>query len=300
MTTNTNAPGKGDLSPLVRSDFLYRRRRMMDRAMTLAMVGAAIAAVIPLFLILFYLVKEGVPGLSLEFFTDDPTRPGREGGGVHNAIVGSAIMVGLALLMGVPVAIGAGIFLSEYGQNRAGSVVRFIIEVMAGIPSITIGLFVYSLVVLRQGHFSGFAGALALAIILVPIIARITEEMLLLVPRSLREASYALGAPRWKTVLRVVLPTAMPGIVTGVMLGLSRIAGEAAPLLFTALGNQFYTTDINTPMDSLPRRIYYYATGPYGYWHDQAWAMSLVLVAIILVISLVVRTLFGSRVTVRQ
>lgn len=300
MTANTNVPGSGDLSPLVRSDFLYRRRRMMDRAMTLAMVGAAIAAVIPLFLILFYLVKEGVPGLSLEFFTADPNRPGREGGGVHNAIVGSGIMVGLALLMGVPVAIGAGIFLSEYGQNRAGSVVRFIIEVMAGIPSITIGLFVYGLVVLRQGHFSGFAGALALAIILVPIIARITEEMLLLVPRSLREASYALGAPRWKTVLRVVLPTAMPGIVTGVMLGLSRIAGEAAPLLFTALGNQFYTTDISTPMDSLPRRIYYYATGPYDYWHEQAWAMSLVLVAIILVISLVVRTLFGSRVTVRQ
>ena len=154
--------------------------------------------------------------------------------------------------------------------------------------------------VARQGHFSGLAGGLALAIILVPIVARITEEMLLLVPRSLREASYALGAPRWKTVLRIVLPTALPGIITGVMLGLSRIAGEAAPLLFTALGNQFDSTDINAPMDSIPTRIFTYATGPYDYWHDQAWAMSLILVGVILIISLGVRALFGSRVTVRS
>jgi phosphate transport system permease protein len=268
--------------------------------MTGAMVVAVGLAIIPLFLIIFYLLREGIPGLSLSFFTEDPTRPGKPGGGVHNAIVGSAIMVGLAVAIGVPVAVGCGIFLSEFGQNRTGSFVRFIIEVMAGIPSITVGLFIYALLVTRQGHFSALAGALSLAIIIVPIVARITEEMLLLVPRSLREASYALGARRWRTVLRIVLPTAMPGIITGIMLGLSRIAGEAAPLLFTALGNQFYTTDINTPMDSLPRRIYVYATGPYDYWHDQAWAMSLFLVAIIFVISLSVRALFGSRVTVRQ
>ena len=152
----------------------------------------------------------------------------------------------------------------------------------------------------NQGHFSAIAGALALAIILVPIVARITEEMLLLVPRSLREASYALGAPRWRTVLQIVLPTALPGIITGVMLGLSRIAGEAAPLLFTSLGNQFYSTDLNSAMDSLPTRIFTYATGPYDYWHEQAWAMSFILVGIILIISLSVRALFGSRVTVRQ
>jgi phosphate transport system permease protein len=287
-------------SPILdRTESLYRRRKVVDRLMTAAMFVAVALAVIPLFLILFYVVRNGIPGLSLDFFTQDPTRPGKAGGGVHNAIVGSGIMVAVALVIGVPIAIGTGIFLSEYGQNRTGSVVRFLIEVMAGIPSITVGLFVYSVFVLNWGY-SGLAGGISLAIILIPIVARITEEMLLLVPRSLREASYALGAPRWKTVLHIVLPTALPGIITGVILGLSRVAGEAAPLLFTSLGNQFSSTDIRTPMDSLPTRIYTYATGPYAYWHDQAWAMSLVLIAIILVISLGVRALFGSRVTVRQ
>jgi phosphate transport system permease protein len=285
---------------LARTEGLYRRRKLFDRIMTIVMVVAAVAAVIPLFLILFYLLREGLPGMSWDLFTQEPNRPGRAGGGVHNAIVGSAIMVSMSLAVGVPVAIGCGIFLSEFGQNRIGSFVRFIIEVMAGIPSITVGLFIYGLIVVRQGHFSAVAGSLALAIILVPIVARITEEMMLLVPRSLREASYALGAPRWRTVMRIVFPTALPGIITGIMLGLSRIAGEAAPLLFTALGNQFYTTDINAAMDSLPRRIYVYATGPYDYWHEQAWAMSLMLVTVILVISLTVRAVFGARVTVRQ
>ncbi len=285
---------------LARTEGLYRRRKAFDRVMTGAMVVAVVIAVIPLFLILFYIFRNGIAGLSLDLFTQEPNRPGREGGGVHNALIGSGIIVGLGMVIGVPLAIGTGVFLSEYGQNRTGSFVRFVIEVMAGIPSITVGLFIYSLVVARQGHFSGLAGGLALAIILVPIVARITEEMLLLVPRSLREASYALGAPRWKTVLRIVLPTALPGIITGVMLGLSRIAGEAAPLLFTALGNQFDSTDINAPMDSIPTRIFTYATGPYDYWHDQAWAMSLILVGVILIISLGVRALFGSRVTVRS
>lgn len=284
----------------LRADRLYRRRKLLNHAITGLMLVAVACAVVPLFLILFYVLKDGLPGFSLHFFTQNPAAPGTPGGGVHNAIVGSAIMVGVAVLIGVPVAIGAGVFLSEYGQNRLGSIVRFVIEVMAGIPSITVGLFVYSLIVVRQHHFSGFAGAVALAIILIPIVARITEEMLLLVPRSLREASYALGAPRWKTVLRIVFPTALPGIITGIMLGLSRIAGEAAPLLFTSLGNEFYTTDVTSAMDSLPTRIYSYATGPYDNWHKQAWAMSLLLVAIILVISLAVRALFGSRVTVRQ
>jgi phosphate transport system permease protein len=285
---------------LMQNQSLYRRRMLVDRLMTGAMLLAVAVAVIPLFLILFYILKQGIPGLSWEFLSTNPTSPGRGGGGVYNAIIGSGIMVGLALAMGVPVAIGTGMFLSEYGQNRFGSIVRFVIEVMAGIPSITVGLFVYSLIVAHQHHFSGFAGAVSLAILLVPIVARITEEMLLLVPRSLREASYALGAARWRTVMRIVMPTALPGIITGVMLALSRIAGEAAPLLFTSFGNQFFTTDITTPMDSLPRRIYVYATGPYDYWHSQAWAMSLLLVGIILVISLVVRALFGTRVTVRQ
>ena len=293
-----NAPFSSPL--LTRTEGLYRRRKAMDRFMQFAMILAVGLAIIPLFFILFFLLKEGLPGLNLALFTEAPNRPGKPGGGVHNAIIGSAIMVAMGMAIGIPVAIGCGVFLSEFGQNRIGGIVRFVIEVMAGIPSITVGLFIYALVVARQGHFSAIAGSLALAILLVPIVARITEEMLLLVPRSLREASYALGAARWKTVLRIVLPTAVPGIITGIMLGLSRIAGEAAPLLFTALGNNFDSTDISAPMDSLPRRIYLYATGPYDYWHEQAWAMSLILVAVILVISLSVRTLFGSRVTVRQ
>jgi phosphate transport system permease protein len=283
-----------------RSEGLYRRRKATDKLMTGLMLLAVAAAVVPLFLILFYLLKEGLGGLSLDLLKEDPNRPGREGGGVHNSFIGSGIMVGLALAIGVPVAVGTGIFLSEFGQNRIGSAVRFVIEVMAGIPSITVGLFIYGLVVVNQKHFSGLAGAICLAILLVPIVARITEEMLLLVPRSLREASYALGAPRWRTALTIVLPTALPGIITGVMLGLSRIAGEAAPLLFTALGNDHTTTNISEPMDSLPRRIYIYAGSSFDYLHEQAWAMSLILVAVILVISLIVRAFFGARVTVRQ
>jgi phosphate transport system permease protein len=278
----------------------YRRRRAMNRLMTGVMVLATAMAVIPLFLILFYLIRNGIGGINLDLFTQDPNRPGRVGGGVKSALMGSGIMVGLAVAMGVPVAVGCGVFLAEFGQNRAGLVMRFLVDVLAGIPSITVGLFVYGLIVLPQKQFTAFAGAVALAIIFVPIVARITEEMVLLVPRSLREAAYALGAPRWKTVLRVILPTAVPGIVTGVMLALSRIAGEAAPLLFTALGNQFSSTDVFHAMDALPLRIFVYATGPYDYWHEQAWAMSLILVGIILAISLIVRTLFGTRVTVRQ
>ncbi len=282
------------------SDMQRRRRHLVDRVMTGVMLGAAVIGVIPLVLILFYLLKEGIPGLSLSLFTEDPNRPGLEGGGVRNSIVGSAIMVGVGTVIGVPIAVGCGIFLSEFGQNRLGTVLRFLVDVLAGIPSITIGLFIYGLVVLTQGEFSGFAGGLALSILFLPIVARITEEMMLLVPRSIREASLALGAPAWVTTLRVVVPTALPGIATGVMLALSRIAGEAAPLLFTTLGNQFFTTDVFHAMDALPLRIFVYAVGPYDYWHDQAWAMSLILVAFILVVSLIVRAVIGTRVVVRS
>jgi len=282
------------------SDLRRRRRHLIDKIMTGIMVGAAVVGVVPLVLILFYLLKEGIPGLSLSLLTEDPNRPGLPGGGVRNSIVGSAIMVGVGTLIGVPIAVGCGIFLSEFGQNRVGTVLRFLVDVLAGIPSITIGLFIYGLVVLTQGEFSGFAGGLALSILFLPIVARITEEMMLLVPRSIREASLALGAPSWVTTIRVVVPTALPGIATGVMLALSRIAGEAAPLLFTALGNQFYSTDVFHAMDALPLRIFVYAVGPYDYWHDQAWAMSLILVAFILVVSLLVRAVIGTRVVVRN
>ena len=281
------------------SDPLRRRRHLTDRTMTSIMIAAVVIGITPLILILFYLLTKGIPGLSLDLFTEDPNRPGLPGGGVRNSIVGSAIMVGTGTLIGVPVAVGCGIFLSEYGQNRLGTALRFLVDVLAGIPSITIGLFIYGLVVVRQGEFTGFAGGLALAILFLPIVARITEEMMLLVPRSVREASLALGAPRWVTTLRVVVPTALPGIATGVMLALSRIAGEAAPLLFTALGNQFYSTDLFHAIDALPLRIFVYAVGPYDYWHDQAWAMSLILVLFILAVSLVVRWVIGTKVVVR-
>jgi phosphate transport system permease protein len=281
-------------------EHLYRRRRATDRAMTAVMVGATVTAVVPLVLIVFFLLKEGLGSLNLDLITQDPNRPGRPGGGFRNSIVGSGIMVGLALGIGVPIAVGCGVFLAEYGQGKAGTVIRFLVDVLAGIPSITVGLFVYGLIVLPQGEFTAFAGSVALAIILLPTVARITEEMVMLVPRSLREASLALGAPYWKTVTRIVLPSAMPGVITGIVLGLSRVAGEAAPLLFTALGNNFYSTDVFQAMDALPLRIFVFATGPYDYWHEQAWAMSLVLVAIIFGISLAVRALFGTRVTVRQ
>jgi phosphate transport system permease protein len=279
---------------------IFRRRKLMNAIMTGIMGAAAIGAVVPLVLIVFYVGWNGLGSVSLDLLVLDPNSPGRAGGGVRNALVGSAIMVGLGMAIGAPIAIGCGVFLAEYGQNRLGTVLRFLVDVLAGMPSITIGLFMYALIVLPNQQFMAIAGALALAIILLPIVARITEEMLLLVPRSLREAAYALGAPRWRTVLRIVLPTAMPGIVTGLMLALSRIAGEAAPLLFTSLGNQFSSTDLFRPIDALPSRIYSYASGPFDYWHEQAWAMSLLLVLFILLISLVVRAIAGSKVTVRQ
>lgn len=277
-----------------------RRRKALDRVMTAVMVAATLLAVIPLILIVYHLLVHGIGGLSLQLLLDDPNSPGRPGGGVRNSVVGSALLVGVGTLVGAPIAICAGIFLAEFGQNRVGTVLRFLVDVLAGMPSITVGLFIYGLVVLPNRQFMGLAGALALAIILLPVVARVTEEMVMLVPRSLREAAYALGAPRWRTVVSVVLPTAVPGIVTGLVLALSRIAGEAAPLLFTSLGNQFFSTDLLKPIDALPTRIYFYATGPFDYWHEQAWAMSLLLVAFILIVSVVVRAIAGTKVTVRQ
>lgn len=265
------------------------RRRLIDRAMTAVMIGAAVIGVIPLVLILFYLVKEGIPGLTPSLFTEDPRRLGLPGGGVRNSLIGSAIMVSVGTVIGVPVAVGCGIFMSEYGQNRLGTMFRFLVDVLAGIPSITMGLFVYSLIVLPMERFSAFAGVIALAILILPIVARTTEEMLQLVPRALREAALALGAPPWRTILTVILPTAIPGIATGVLLGLARISGEAAPLMFTTLGNQFTSTDLFHAMDALPLRIFAYATAPYEDWHQKAWAMSLILVTFIFAVSAGIR-----------
>jgi phosphate transport system permease protein len=219
--------------------------------------------------------------------------------------VGSGVLLVLALVMGLPPAIATGIYLAEYGRGRLGFTVRFLVDVLAGVPSIALGLFVYTAVVLNMDKvssithsdqsFTAFAGGVALALIMLPIVARVTEEMLLLVPQVTREASYALGVPKWRTILTVVLPAASSGVLTGVVLASARVAGEAAPLLFTTLGNNFYSTDIFRPIDALPLRIFTYATGPFAYQHDQAWASSFVLVMMVLVMSVSARLILQRR-----
>jgi len=272
------------------------RRRAADRLTTAALVAAGVGVIVPLLAILLFVFLNGIPALNMALFTENPGPTGVAGGGVKNSIVGSAVLIGLALAIGLPFAIATGIFLSEYArQGRLGFTIRFLLDVLAGVPSITIGVFVYTAVVLQVGHFSAFAGGIALALILLPVVARVTEEMLLLVPQSTREAAYALGVPKWRTVTGVVLPAAASGIATGVILAAARIAGEAAPLLFTALGNNFFSTAVTRPIDALPLRIFTYATGPFPYQHDQAWAGSLVLVALVLVLSIGVRALLARR-----
>jgi len=206
---------------------------------------------------------------------------GEPGGGMANAIVGSVFILGLASVIGVPLGVGAGIYLAEYGRNRLGDVVRFTADVLNGVPSIVIGIVAYAIVVLYQKHFSALAGGVALAIMMIPTISRTTEEMLLLVPQALREAAYGLGIPRWRTTLSITLRTATSGVITGIMLAFARVAGETAPLLFTAFGNQFWNLRTNEPTAALPLQIFSYAISPYDEWHRQAWAGALVLIILI-------------------
>lgn len=270
-----------------------RRRLLTDRLMRASIYVSAALAVTPLLLVVYYVVLHGLPALKGSLFLKDPAPPfSASSGGVRPAIVGSLIMVGLGTLIGTPIAVLCGIYVREYAGGRAATVVRFLIDVMAGVPTIIVGLFIYGLVVVPMGSFSAFAGAVALSIILLPGVARITDEMLALVPASVREASYALGVPRWRTTMRVVLPAARNGVVTGIVLSVARIAGEAAPLIFTALGNTLTSTSLQQPMDALPLRVWIYASGPYTSWHDQAWAASLILVALVLCFSLLMRLLF--------
>jgi len=271
------------------------RRRVVSTTMT-ALVGVLSGlAVLPLVLIFGYLVLKGASSLNLEFFVGNPVPAGQAGGGVAHAIAGSAIIVGLAALIGLPVGIGAGIFLAEYGSGRLGWTVRFVADVLNGTPSIIIGIFAWTWIVRPQGHFSGLAGALALAVILVPLVARTTEEMVRLVPHALREAALALGYPRWRTSLTIVVRTALAGIVTGGLVGVARVAGETAPLLFTALGNLNFSTHVNEPMQALPLQIYVYATGPFQEWHRLAWAASLVLILLVFGLALVARRVAVNR-----
>lgn len=279
-----------------RGDAQLARRKVVDRVATAAIVLCGAAVIVPLLAVLMFVLVRGLPALNLELVTESPGPTGVPGGGVQNSIVGSAILVGLALAMGLPVALATGIYLAEYGRDsRVAFAIRFMLDVLAGVPSITIGVFVYTAVVLRMHHFSAFAGGIALALIMLPIVSRVTEEMLLLVPQSIREASYGLGVSKWRTIISVVLPAASSGVLTGIVLASARVAGEAAPLLFTSLGNNFYSTGITRPIDALPLRIYVYATGPFEYQHEQAFASALILVTLVLVFSLGARWAFRSR-----
>jgi len=269
------------------------RRRITDQVMTGVAVLTVILVLVPLFAIFAYVVYRGIGSINWAFLTQTPKPVGEAGGGMANAIVGSALMLALASIIGVPLGVGAGIYLAEYGRNRLGDSIRFTADVLSGVPSIVIGIVAYSIVVLSQKHFSALAGGVALAMMMIPTISRTTEEMLLLVPQALREAAYGLGVPRWRTTLSITLRTATSGVITGIMLAFARVAGETAPLLFTALGNQFWNLKINQPTAALPLQIYSYALSPYDDWHRQAWAGALVL--IILIVTSVAAVRFAVR-----
>lgn len=265
------------------------RRHFLSRVMTVLVIILSFTAVLALVLILGNLVAKGASSIDWAFFTKNPVPAGQTGGGVANAIVGTGIIVGLAALIGVPVGVGAGIYLAEYGSGRLGFLVRFVADVLNGTPSIVIGIVGWTFIVKPFGHFSALAGSVALAILMIPMLARTTEEMVRLVPHSLREAALALGYPRWRTSLRIVARTALGGIVTGCLVGIARIAGETAPLLFTTLGNLNFSLSINQPMQTLSLQIYVYATGPFDEWHRLAWASALVLMGLVLLISIAAR-----------
>jgi phosphate transport system permease protein len=274
----------------------YKYRRTRDLSIRAACVAAVAVAIVPLALVLTYVTIQGISGLNWSFFTQLPKPVGETGGGMANAIFGTLEIVGLASAIGVPIGILAGIYLAEFGNNRLGKTVRFAADVMSGVPSITVGLFVYGIIVLRTRQFSAWAGAVALAVLMLPTVTRTSEELLRLVPDALREAALGLGVSRWRATLRIVLRTAAPGIATGVMLAVARVAGETAPLLFTAFGNRFWATSINQPTASLPVQIYTYAVSPYDDWHQQAWTAALVLVVLILLLNVSARWVLRQRV----
>ncbi|HMO81139.1 MAG TPA: phosphate ABC transporter permease PstA [Pyrinomonadaceae bacterium] len=266
------------------------RRRVVNAFMTALTAACAISVTLILLIILAYIAYQGVTSISIEFLIDTP-KPVGEGGGIGNAIVGSAMMTLLAALIGLPIGIAAGVYLAEFGKNWYGNIVRFVADTLIGVPSIIIGIFIYTLIVIPMGRQSGLAGGIALAIIMIPIVARTTEEMILLVPNSMREGALALGAPQWRVSWNIVLPAAASGIATGAMLAIARITGETAPLLFTALNSRFYNFFYDQPMSSLTVQIYNYATGPFAVEHAMAWAATLLLVGLILVINIIVRFL---------
>jgi phosphate transport system permease protein len=269
-------------------------RRVFSNLMVGLMIGAVIVALLPLFFIFADLVMKGAGSLSLDFFTKTPAPAGETGGGVAHAILGTLLIVGMASLIGLPIGIAAGIYCAEYPGSRLTWVTRFVADVMNGTPSIVVGVFAWAWIVATQKHFSALAGSAALAMLMIPMVLRTTEEMIKLVPNSLREAALALGYPRWRTNLSIVVRTTLPGIVTGSLLAVARISGETAPLLFTALGSQYLSFDLNQPMAALPLTVFTYATGPYEEWHRYAWAAALVLILVVFVLSL------GARLATRR
>lgn len=257
------------------------RRKLTNWVALGAIVGATVIVILPLFVIMGTVIYHGIAGLNWAFFTQMPKPPGEVGGGMANALVGSGMILLIASAIGIPLGIGTGVFLAEYGRNIYGNVVRFTADVLNGVPSIVIGLTAWALVVVTQGHFSAFSGGIALGIMMIPTVSRTTEEVLLLVPQSIREAAFGLGIPRWRTTLSVVVRTAMSGIVTGIMLAFARVAGETAPLMFTAFGNQFWNTNFAEPTAAVPLQIYVYAISPFDDWHRLAWTGAFVLIVLI-------------------
>jgi phosphate transport system permease protein len=265
------------------------RRKITDRLMLGLFVGCMAITLVPLLLVFGYALVRGVTAIDLDFFIKEPKPLGETGGGMGPAILGTAILVLIASAIAVPCGVGLGIYLSQFGDNPLGGAVRFLLDVLTGIPSIVIGLFAFTILVLPFKTFSAWAGGVALAVLMLPIVARTAEEMLRLVPSGVRESALALGVPQWRTTLRVLVPAALPGIVTGVLLGVARVAGETAPLLFTALGNRFYSRDLGGPIGALPLQIFTFAKGPYDDEHRLAWAGALVLIALIALMSAGVR-----------
>lgn len=271
------------------------RRRLVNSLAIAGITLTALIVTVPLFLLLSTVVQRGMAGLNWSFLTQIPKPVGEQGGGMANAIAGSLMLLAIASMIGVPVGIGCGIYLAEYGRNRWGDLVRFTADILNGVPSIVVGLTVYSLVVISQKHFSLLAGSIALGLMMISTVARTTEEVLLLVPQSIREAALGLGIPHWRTIISVVLPGAASGILTGIMLAFARVAGETAPLMFTAFGNQYWNLDPSQPTAALPLQIFTYAVMPYEQAHQQAWTGALVLIALVMATVIALRLGAGLR-----
>jgi len=282
-------------SPYLPTPQFARWRKAKSSAVTGILVACALAVIAPLFLVIYFLLEKGFSSLDWNFFTQLPKPTGEVGGGMANAIVGSVVLLAMATVFGVPFGIFGGIYLAEYGSDRANNWIRFAADVLNGVPSIVWGMVVYLLLVVPFKGFSAYAGGVALGLMMVPLVMRTTEEVLILVPQSYREAALALGVARWKMIVVIVVRTALKGIATGVIIALARVAGETAPLLFTALGNTFWSHNLKEPISALPLQIFAYGLSPYDDWHRQAWAGALVLMALIIVLNVTVRVLSRDR-----